>query len=121
VEAALFAAHHSLGNLQVIVDANALQAFGYTKDVLDTEPLEEKWKAFGWTCDAVPGHDPVKIAAMLNGHCGARPQIMIARTTCGFGVSFMERQIKWHYLPMTDHEFAAAIAEVRRSQNASAL
>jgi transketolase len=119
-EAALFAAHHSLSSLHLIVDCNAQQAFGYTKDVLDLEPLREKWLAFGWKCDEVPGHDPDKIVAALNGHGGARPHVVIARTVFGYGVSFMERRLKWHYLPMTDEEFAMAMDEVRRSQRASA-
>jgi transketolase len=117
-EAAMFAAHHSLSNLCVVIDCDGQQAFGYTKDVLKTEPLADKWKAFGWTPVETPGHDLERLISGLGDDSGAQPRVIIARTVFGCGVSFMERQIKWHYLPMTDDEFEAAIGEVRRRHEA---
>ena len=113
-EAALFAAHHQLGNLVVVVDDNGQQALGYTDDVLALRPLATRWRGFGWDAVDVDGHDiPELVVAMdrarLDTSC---PHMLVARTVFGSGVSFMERQIKWHYLPMNDEEFAQAMEEV---------
>ena len=113
-EAVMFAAHHKLANLIAIVDINAQQAFGYTKDVLDLEPLGEKWAAFKWDVHEVDGHDVDKmqeIAESLDTANGP-PHILLARTTFGRGVSYMESQIKWHYWPMSDEEYARALDEI---------
>ena len=114
-EAAMFAAHHALANLVAIVDCNGQQAFGYTRDVIDLEPIAGRWRAFGWDVHEVPGHDAAALRATLDGldTASGRPHVVLARTTFGCGVSFMERQIKWHYLPLSDEEFARALADVR--------
>ncbi len=120
-EAAMFAAHHKLENLLAIVDANGQQALGYTKDVLDLSPLAARWRAVGWDACEVDGHDVEAITAFANHrspesytthHFGSRPRVLIAQTVFGKGVSFMERQIKWHYWPMSDAEFRQALAEI---------
>lgn len=109
-EAAMFAAHHKLGNLLAIVDANGQQALGYTKDVLDLSPLAARWQAAGWDAQEVDGHDVDAIAnATLT---PSRPRVLIANTVFGKGVSFMERQIKWHYWPMSEDEFGQAVREI---------
>jgi len=111
-EAAMFASHHRLSNLTAMVDKNGQQALGYTKDVLDLDPLNEKWTAFGWDCIVVDGHD---VSAMKNAILAprdTRPRVLICQTTFGKGVSYMEREIKWHYLPMSDADYDAAVAEV---------
>jgi transketolase len=113
-EAAMFAAHHQLSRLVAIVDANGQQALGYTRDVLDMEPLEERWRSFGWDVHEVDGHDPQQISDTIAGldfEQGA-PHMLIARTTFGKGVDFMESQIQWHYLPMSEEQFEAAMAQV---------
>ncbi|MEP6993839.1 MAG: transketolase [Acidobacteriota bacterium] len=113
-EAAQFAAHHRLSQLAVIVDANGQQALGYTRDVLDLEPLSERWGAFGWDVHELDGHDADGITrtfAALNMAAGP-PHVLIARTTFGKGVSFMENRIKWHYWPMGPEEYAQALREV---------
>jgi transketolase len=110
----MFAAHHKLANLIAIVDLNGQQALGYTNQVLSLQPLAERWRAFGWNAQEVDGH---AIAAMqqtvtgLNTTAGP-PHVLIARTIFGKGVSFMERQIKWHYWPMSDGEYRQAVQEV---------
>lgn len=112
-EAIMFAGHHHLSNLTAIVDLNGQQAFGYTRDVLHLTPLGEKWGVFGWNVREVDGHDVVAMAEVLNDDCqaGSSPRVIIARTVFGKGVSFMEGQIKWHYQPMSDSEYQAALNE----------
>ena len=113
-EAVMFAAHHKLANLIAIVDVNAQQAFGYTKDVLDLEPLGEKWSAFKWDVHEVDGHDVdqmQKLVESFNTDSGA-PHVLLARTTFGRGVSYMESQIQWHYWPMSDEQYAQALEEI---------
>jgi transketolase len=113
-EAAMFAAHHRLGNLLAIVDANGQQALGATKDVLDLSPLAARWRAVGWHAQEVDGHDVDEItaAAASVDRETAGPRVLVARTVFGKGVSFMERQVKWHYWPMSDAEFGRAISEI---------
>ena len=113
-EAAMFAAHHKLANLVALVDLNGQQALGYTDQVLDLAPLAARWGAFGWNVHDVDGHDLSALTNTLlglNTEAGA-PHIVIARTVFGKGVSYMERQIKWHYWPMDDAEYAQAVAEL---------
>ena len=113
-EAAMFAAHHRLSNLVAILDVNGQQALGYTEDVLSLSPLSEKWKALGWDVHDVDGHNADGLASTardLDFDEGS-PHVLVARTTFGKGVSFMENQIRWHYLPMSDDEFTAALSEL---------
>jgi transketolase len=116
-EAAMFAAHHRLSNLTAIVDLNGQQAFGYTDDVLSLSPLADKWRAFGWDVCEVYGHDAQALAETLKGARGAdeKPRVIIAQTTFGKGVSYMEGQIKWHYYPMSDEEYASALEGISES------
>jgi transketolase len=113
-EAAMFAAHQRLDSLIAIVDVNGQQALGYTRDVIDLEPLEERWRAFGWEVREVDGHDVDGLRDAIESLdlAAGRPHILLARTTFGSGVSFMENQIKWHYLPMSEEQFSQAVAEV---------
>jgi transketolase len=111
-EAALFAGHHRLDALVALVDVNGQQALGATRGVLDLEPLADKWRAFRWRVHEVDGHDEATIERTLRGPCrepGA-PHVVLARTTFGRGVAFMEGQLRWHYLPMTADELARALA-----------
>ena len=116
-EAVMFAAHHRLANLVAIVDLNGQQALGYTKDVLSLAPMDERWRAFGWDAHVVDGHDVEGMARTieaLNTNEGP-PHVLIARTVFGHGVSFMESQIKWHYMPMSDAEYSRALQEVSQA------
>ena len=116
-ESVMFAAHHRLSNLTAIVDMNGQQAFGYTRDVLDLSPLENKWEAFGWDVRSVGGHDHAALESALSDAAhGDAPHVVIAATTFGKGVSFMENQIIWHYWPMTDDHFRNAIAELEAQE-----
>ena len=115
-EAALFAGHHRLENLVVVVDANGIQGFGRTEDVLGLEPFAKKWEAFGFAVSECNGHDFTALHAELSAPSSGRPRCLIARTTKGKGVSFMENTIDWHYLPLTEALYAQAIAEFTRAE-----
>jgi transketolase len=113
-EAIMFAAHHKLANLTAIIDLNGQQALGYTDQVLALPGMAERWRAFGWDVHEVDGHDVSQLTTTLNGLDAAQgpPHVVIARTVFGSGVSYMERQIKWHYLPMSDRDYQTALAEM---------
>ena len=115
-EAAMFAAHHGLGNLTVILDLNGQQALGYTRDISAASNMSERWKSFGWDAHDLDGHDvPALVGALSGFDSGGKPHIIVAHTTFGKGVSYMESQIRWHYMPMSDAEFATAMSEVEAS------
>jgi transketolase len=112
-EAAMAAAHHRLANLTAIVDCNTLQITGPTRDVLNTEPLDAKFAAFGWAVRWVDGHDLAALTAALQTPLATdRPGVVLARTIKGKGVSFMEDVASWHHRVPTDDEFARALAEL---------
>ena len=113
-EAAMFAAHHRLANLTAIIDLNGQQALGHTVDVLNLDRMAERWQAFGWEVHTVDGHDQVAMHAVMRSlnHREGPPHLVLARTTFGKGVSFMENTIKWHYWPMNNDEYHQAIKEV---------
>ncbi|MBN8686522.1 MAG: transketolase [Chitinophagales bacterium] len=98
-EAALSAAHYKLDNLCAIVDKNGMQITATTSQVMNTDPLDEKWKAFGWAVREVDGND---VAALKDAFAAlpfekGKPSLIIAKTVKGKGVSFMENQLKWHH------------------------
>ena len=110
----MFAAHHRLSNLVGIVDLNGQQALGYTQQVLNLSPMASRWQAFGWDVHEVNGHDVKAIeetVAGLNTSSGS-PHVLVAHTVFGKGVSYMENQIKWHYMPMSDAEYQQALREI---------
>ncbi len=117
-EAIMFAAHHQLDNLFLLLDSNGQQAFGYTKDVLDLSPLAAKFEAFKCDTHLVDGHDVEALSKSLS--CAVntigKPHVFIAQTVFGKGVSFMEHQIKWHYSPLNAAEFELAQQELRLPQ-----
>ena len=127
-EAVMFAAHHRLSNLVAIVDLNGQQAFGYTDDVLSLSPMWSKWEAFGWNVHEVDGHNVTEITktieildsassqTSLDGKSSCCPHVLIAHTTFGKGVPYMENQIKWHYLPMSDDEYRQAVEAVENGE-----
>jgi transketolase len=117
-EAVMFAAHHQLSNLIAIVDVNGQQALGYTRDVLDLDPLAARWNAFGWDVHEIDGHDVDQMSTKLADlrREEGPPQVLLARTTFGKGVSYMESQIKWHYMPMSDEEYEGALQELEAAR-----
>jgi transketolase len=112
-EAVMFAAQHRLSNLVAIIDVNGQQALDHTHRVLDLSPLEARWAAFGWETHVVDGHDLTQLTQALSGDASSgAPRVVAARTVFGKGVSFMEGQIKWHYMPMNDDEYRQAVEQV---------
>ena len=113
-EAILFAPQHKLDNLVAIVDYNKIQAMGSVKDVLDLEPLAEKWRAFRWGVREIDGHDPTAIDAALDAvpFEPELPSVIIAHTVKGKGVSFMEDRLAWHYRSPTAEDLQRALAEI---------
>jgi transketolase len=114
-EAAMFAAQHRLRRLTVLVDHNHQQAFGYTSDILASSQLPDRWRAFGWDVIEADGHDEAALIGILTSATTELPRVIVAETVFGKGVSYMERQIKWHYLPMSDSDFEQAMSEIGQS------
>ncbi|HEY6350328.1 MAG TPA: transketolase [Candidatus Angelobacter sp.] len=114
-EAAMFAPYHKLDNLTLIVDCNRQQLDGFTKDILDVSPLREKFEAFGWHAIEIDGHEFEQvIAALQEARAGAgnRPTCIVAHTTKGKGVSFMENNPEWHGIAPKPDQVAAAVKEL---------
>jgi transketolase len=113
-EAALFAPAHKLANLVVLIDNNRWQATGRSAEITALEPLAAKWDAFGWRAVEIDGHDLTAIRELLAGAGDptGRPTAVIAHTTKGKGVSFMEDDNNWHYRIPNDDELARARAEL---------
>ena len=113
-EAILFAGHHKLRNLTAIVDANGIQSFGSVSEVLELEPLPDKFRSFGWLVREIDGHDhdALRTALQSTPPNETRPALVLARTVKGAGVSFMENELRWHYRSASPQELADALAEV---------
>ena len=113
-EAAMFASHHGLDNLVAIVDYNKIQALGYTKDIINLEPLSQRWSSFGWAVREIDGHDFDQISEAFESipFSDGKPSIIIAHTVKGKGVSFMEDKVLWHYRTPDDEEYQIALKEL---------
>lgn len=121
-EAALFAQHHRLDNLTAIVDYNKIQSFGRVSEVMELEPLADKWRAFNWHVVELDGHDHTQLRntlAVLPFEAG-RPSLVIAHTVKGKGVPFMEDDLLWHYRSPSDEDLTAALAAVADTGNGGA-
>ncbi len=114
-EAAMTAHHHKLDAVCAIIDANQLQQNGPVKDIQDIEPLADKWRAFGWHAIEIDGHDIGQVlkaydeAATVKG----KPQVVVARTVKGKGVSFMELNPAWHGVAPKPDELEKALKELQ--------
>jgi transketolase len=113
-EAAMFASHHKLDNLIAIIDYNKIQAMGRTEEVLDLEPLVGKWRTFGWEVREIDGHNFEQIIENLKNvpFEKGRPNMVIAHTLKGKGVSFMEDKLLWHYRCPNEEEYERAVKEL---------
>lgn len=114
-EAMMFAAHHKLSNLTAIIDYNKLQSLDTVANTLGLEPLAEKIAAFGCAVQEIDGHDHQQIAQALSRIDEFRPSVIIAHTTKGKGVSFMENRVEWHYKNPNDEQLAMALVELEAS------
>jgi transketolase len=113
-EAAMAAGHYKLNNLTAFVDNNNLQIDGTVSDVMSSYPIDEKFKSFGWNAITIDGHDHKEISDAIDKSIQVtdRPTVIIAKTTKGKGVSFMENVAKWHGSTPTQEEYTRAAAEL---------
>lgn len=116
-ESALFAAHHDLSNLYLVIDRNHLQSLKNTEKTLKLEPLAQKWQAFGWEVREINGNSPEEIELTLEDLSGVadRPKVIIANTVKGKGVSFMENNVSWHYKYPNNKQLALALHELENT------
>lgn len=113
-EAAMFSAHHKLENVTGIIDYNNLQIDGFVSDILDIQPLKEKWDSFGWNTLEIDGHDVIAINDAIEQakSVKGRPTMIIAKTVKCKGVSFMENKAEYHGKPPTPDELEKAMEEL---------
>lgn len=109
-EAAMIANHHNLKNLVVFIDRNRIQSLAGTEETLQLEPFADKWKAFGWTVHEINGHNFDEMKKALVSQTG--PICIIANTTKGKGVDFMQDSVLWHYKSPNSDEMDAAIKQI---------
>jgi len=110
-EAIMFAGHHKLNNLTLIIDYNKLQGYGKTNEVINLEPLDEKFKSFHWEVFEIDGHNFDEIEnVMIKKTLGSK--VIIAHTVKGKGVSYMENQFIWHYKSPNEEELKLALEEL---------
>lgn len=112
-EAFMFAAHHKLNNLTAIIDYNKLQSLNTVENTLNLEPLAAKFEAFGWDICEVDGHNYEELAIGLKKIHDFKPRIIIAHTTKGKGVSYMENKVEWHYKTPNKEELEIALNELK--------
>lgn len=110
-EAIMFAPQKQLNNLTLIVDYNKLQGYGKTHEIIDLEPLKDKFESFNWNVFEINGHDYNQIEKAL---CEKtiQPKVIIAHTIKGKGISYMENQFIWHYKSPNDEQLKQALEEL---------
>lgn len=116
-EAALAAAHYKLDNLCAIIDNNKLQITGTNVDVLNTDPIDAKFESFGWAVRHVDGHDFKALKETFDEipFTKGKPNLVIAHTVKGKGISYMENEIKWHHGVPAKDQYADAMEELENS------
>ncbi len=115
-EAMMFAAKYKLSNLIVIVDRNNIQIDGFTKDVMPLGSLKEKYKAFNWNVQEIDGHNYFEIMHSIEvaKESSDKPNVIIANTIPGKGVSFMENKPEWHGKPLSNEQLEKALEELEQ-------
>ena len=113
-EAAMFASHHKLDNLIAIIDHNKLQSLGQIDNIVSLKPFADKWKSFGWGVREVNGHNISEIIDALERapFSKDKPSVLIAHTTKGKGISFMENVPIWHYRMPNEDELKIVLDEL---------
>jgi len=109
-ESALLAQQFKLSNLIVVIDRNRIQSLAGTEETMALEPLKDKWFAFNWAVREIDGHNHEELLSVSN--ITTQPLVVIANTTKGKGVSFMEGKVLWHYRPPSESELESAIHEI---------
>src|SRR3989339_232828 len=116
-EGALFGSKLGLDNITAIMDYNNLQGYGRARELCSFEPIKSKWEAFGWHVIEINGHDIGAIRQAFSEGTDGKPKMIIAHTTKGKGVSFMEDQLVWHYYIVTDEHKKKALLELRSEED----
>ncbi|MGN6638180.1 MAG: transketolase [Mucilaginibacter sp.] len=113
-EAALTAAHYKLDNLVAIIDKNELQISGPTAHVCNTDPVDQKFESFGWAVHHTDGHDFGQLTKTFESlpFTAGKPNLVIAHTVKGKGISYMEKQLKWHHGVPNKEQYADALKEL---------
>ena len=119
-EAFLAGSHYALDNLTVILDYNGLQITGPSQAICRTEPLKEKFEAFGWSVRSANGHSAAELSRLFQKlpFEQGKPNMMIANTVKGKGISFIENNHRWHHKVPTEKEYELALAELNRQRQA---
>ena len=115
-ESIMSAGHYSLNNLTLIIDRNRWQSCNAVDRTIDIEPLADKLASFGWSVLEVDGHDLRQLVKALSVKRYSKPTALIAHTTKGKGVSFMEEDNSWHQRPINDEEYEKAMAELKAGE-----
>jgi transketolase len=117
-EASMSAAHYQLDNLVAIVDRNTLQITGRTENVMSLDPLEDRFAAFGFAVRHADGNDVAALSELFAQvpFAPGKPNLVLAHTVKGKGISFIEDQVQWHHHVPTDQEFATALGELESSE-----
>lgn len=115
-EAAMFAAHHKIDNLTAILDYNNVQLTGNIADIMEVAPVKDKWASFGWNTIEIDGHDFTSIISSINTAKKTKgvPTIIIANTTKGKGVSFMQNKCEWHGQVPCEDDYKKAMTELNK-------
>jgi transketolase len=116
-EAILFSAHHQLHNLVAVIDYNKIQSLAPVAQTLGLEPFADKWRSFGWNVLEADGHDHDDLRNTFDRALASlkQPSVVIAHTTKGKGVSFMENSVLWHYRTARGAEYEAAVLELEEA------
>ena len=112
-EGAMFAPKYQLDNFTAIIDRNNLQGYGRATEICHYEPIQSKWESFGWHVIEINGHDCAALGSAFREDSQGRPKMIIARTTKGKGISFMEDKLIWHYYVVTDAHRDTALGELK--------
>lgn len=112
-ETALTANQYALDNFTVIIDRNGMQAMGYCENLMQMEPMADKWSGFGWeVVDVADGNNHDQLRRAFNKPANGRPKCIIARTIKGKGISFMENNLLWHYRDPQGALYDQAVTEL---------
>jgi len=112
-EALLFASHHKLNNLTIIIDYNKIQSFGKTNQVINLEPLKEKFQKLNLFVKEIDGHDIKKIHDVLMINTNKTSKVIIANTIKGYGVDFLENKLEWHYKSLSSDQLKLALKRLK--------
>ena len=115
-ESILFASQHKLNNLIVLIDNNRLQAFGWTKEVLNIEPIDKRVKMYNWKVQRVDGHNIQEIIKASKNLSNKKPNMIVCDTIKGKGISFAENKLGWHYWNLNPERYLQALKELKENE-----